>query len=91
MSSTQEPNNNCTCHDESQIKQRTCMNCKIEKSYPMPYPERVSKCQVHRGSIAICGPSLGGAICDACEAEGFYLSSTGHWPAAKYEVKRHEN
>lgn len=80
----------CTCNDETQTKERTCMNCKKVSTHRKEYHERVAGCAVHRNRIAICGPLLKGAICNACEAEGYYLRATGSFPSAHYEVKRQE-
>lgn len=66
------------------------MNCKKVSTHRKEYHERVAGCAVHRNRIAICGPLLKGAICNACEAEGYYLRATGSFPSAHYEVKRQE-
>ena len=89
MSDSNQTTDACTC-DRAQTKQRTCMNCLKDKTYPKDYSERVSSCPVHRKNIAICGANTRGAICDSCEADGYYLSSTGHWPAATYSIKRRD-
>jgi len=62
--STGKPHNPvCTCNVEVE-ETVTCLQCKKEYLYVLPYPFRASMCDRHKGTIAICDGFQ--RVCDGC-------------------------